>query len=114
MAAAAAAQQNAAAAASASKGAAAEDDDDEMPELEAAEETGPVDEGDLDPKEIEMVMEQVRIIFIFHCGSYVLTGCFQTGCTRVKAVAALKESGGDLINASMYSAAPFNQSYADM
>jgi len=66
MAAAAAAQQSAAAAASASKGATAEEDDDEMPELEAAEEeAGPADEGDLDPNEIEMVMEQVCIVPFF-------------------------------------------------
>jgi len=63
IAAAAAAQQSATAAASASKGATAEEEeDDEMPDPEAAEEAGPVDEGDLDPKEIEMVMDQVCII----------------------------------------------------
>jgi hypothetical protein len=63
IAAAAAAQQSATAAASASKGATAEEEEDEMPELEPAEEPGPVDEGDLDPKEIEMVMDQVCIVF---------------------------------------------------
>jgi hypothetical protein len=61
MAAAAAAQQSAAAAASAGKGTTADEDDDEMPELEAAETAGPTDEADLDPKEIEMVMDQVCV-----------------------------------------------------
>lgn len=64
MAAAAAAQQSAAAASSVEKEATAEVEEDEMPELEAAEEeAGPGDEGDLDPKEIEMVMHQVCMIF---------------------------------------------------
>jgi nascent polypeptide-associated complex subunit alpha len=60
----------------------AEDDDDEIPELEAPEDDGPVDETGIDPKDIELVMAQVN-------------------CSRPKAVKALKESGGDLINAIM-------------
>lgn len=58
-------------------------DDDEIPELQAAEEEGEVDETGVDPKDIELVMAQVN-------------------CSRAKAVRALKESGGDLINASEY------------
>ena len=56
-------------------------DDDEIPELEAAEDEGPVDETGVDPKDIELVIQQV-------------------GCSRGKAVKALKDNGGDLINAS--------------
>lgn len=55
--------------------------DDDIPELEAVEEEGPVDETGVDPKDIELVIQQV-------------------GCSRAKAVKVLKESGGDLINAS--------------
>jgi nascent polypeptide-associated complex subunit alpha len=58
-------------------------DDDEVPELEAPEDDGPVDETGVDPKDIELVMAQVS-------------------CSRAKAVRVLKESGGDLINASVY------------
>ncbi len=58
-------------------------DDDEVPELEAVEEDGPVDETGVDAKDIEVVIQQV-------------------GCSRAKAVKVLKESGGDLINASVY------------
>lgn len=58
-------------------------DDDEVPELEAIEDDGPVDETGVDPKDIELVMAQVS-------------------CSRAKAVRVLKESGGDLINASEY------------
>ncbi|KAJ3755834.1 NAC domain-containing protein [Lentinula raphanica] len=57
-------------------------DDDEIPELEPAEEEGPVDETGIDPKDIDLVMSQVN-------------------CSRAKAVRVLKESGGDLINAIM-------------
>ncbi|EIW51694.1 nascent polypeptide-associated complex alpha subunit [Trametes versicolor FP-101664 SS1] len=57
-------------------------DDDDIPELEAVEEDGNVDETGVDPKDIELVIQQV-------------------GCTRAKAVRVLKESGGDLINAIM-------------
>jgi nascent polypeptide-associated complex subunit alpha len=64
--------------------AAAAADDDEMPELEPAEEEGEVDETGVDQKDIELVMTQVN-------------------CSRAKAVRVLKESGGDLINASEYS-----------
>ncbi|EED79536.1 predicted protein [Postia placenta Mad-698-R] len=57
-------------------------DDDDIPELEAVEEEGPVDESGVDPKDIELVIQQV-------------------GCSRAKAVRVLKDSGGDLINAIM-------------
>ena len=58
------------------------EEDDDIPELEAAaEEDGPVDETGVDPKDIDLVMQQV-------------------GCSRAKAVRVLKESSGDLINAS--------------
>lgn len=56
------------------------DDEDDIPELEAVDD-GPVDETGVEPKDIELVMQQV-------------------GCSRAKAVRVLKESGGDLINAS--------------
>jgi nascent polypeptide-associated complex subunit alpha len=59
------------------------DDDDDIPELEAPEDDGPVDESGVDPKDIDLVMQQVS-------------------CTRAKAVRVLKESGGDLINASEF------------
>ncbi|KAF8447687.1 nascent polypeptide-associated complex, alpha subunit [Boletus edulis BED1] len=66
-----------------SSGIAAEgDDEDDIPELEAPEEDGPVDETGVDPKDIELVMAQVN-------------------CSRAKAVRALKDNGGDLINAIM-------------
>lgn len=65
-----------------SSGVAAEgDEEDDIPELEAPEEDGQVDETGVDPKDIELVMAQVN-------------------CSRAKAVRVLKESGGDLINAS--------------
>lgn len=60
-----------------------DEDDDDIPELEAVEEDGNVDETGVDPKDIELVIQQV-------------------GCSRAKAVRVLKESGGDLINASAY------------
>lgn len=60
-----------------------DDDDDDIPELEEVQEEGPIDETGVDPKDIELVIQQV-------------------GCTRAKAVRVLKESGGDLINASEY------------
>lgn len=59
----------------------ADDDDDDIPELEAPEDDGPVDETGVDPKDIDLVMTQV-------------------GCSRAKAVRVLKQNGGDLINAS--------------
>ncbi len=59
-------------------------DDDEITELEAAEDEGPVDETGVDAKDIELVVQQV-------------------GCSRAKAVKALKDNGGDLINASTLS-----------
>jgi|SRR6267142_551863 len=59
------------------------DNEDDVPELEALEDDdGPVDETGVDPKDIELVMAQVN-------------------CSRAKAVKVLKESGGDLINASV-------------
>lgn len=61
--------------------AADDDDDDDIPDLEAPEEEGPVDETGVEAKDIELVMQQVN-------------------CSRAKAVRVLKESGGDLINAS--------------
>ena len=64
-------------------------DDDDVPELEAVEEEGPVDETGVDPKDIDLVIQQV-------------------GCSRAKAVKVLKESGGDLINASTFTR-PFRQ-----
>jgi len=59
------------------------DDDEDVPDLEPADE-GEVDETGVDPKDIDLVVQQV-------------------GCSRGKAVRALKESGGDLINASKFS-----------
>ena len=64
-----------------SSGVGADDDDDDIPELEAVEDEGPIDETGVEPKDIELVMQQV-------------------GCSRAKAVKVLKDSGGDLINAS--------------
>lgn len=59
------------------------EDDDDIPELEGTvEDEGPIDETGVDPKDIDLVVQQV-------------------GCSRAKAVRVLKESGGDLINASM-------------
>lgn len=67
-----------------SSAAAAEgDEEEEIPELEAPDEDGPVDETGVDSKDIELVMTQVN-------------------CSRAKAVRVLKESGGDLINASEF------------
>ncbi|EKM83056.1 hypothetical protein AGABI1DRAFT_82747 [Agaricus bisporus var. burnettii JB137-S8] len=57
-------------------------DDDEPPELKEVEDDGPVDETGVDPKDIDLVMQQVN-------------------CSRAKAVRALRDSGGDLINAIM-------------
>lgn len=59
-----------------------DDNDDDIPELEPVDDApADVDETGVDPKDVELVMQQV-------------------GCTRAKAVKALKESNGDLINAS--------------
>jgi NACalpha-BTF3-like transcription factor len=58
-----------------------DDDDDDIPDLEAPEDDGPIDETGVDPKDVDLVMAQVS-------------------CSRAKAVRVLKESGGDLINAS--------------
>ncbi|KAJ7098042.1 nascent polypeptide-associated complex alpha subunit [Mycena belliarum] len=59
-----------------------DDDDDEIPELEAPEDDGNLDETGVEAKDIELVMAQVN-------------------CSRATAVRALKDSGGDLINAIM-------------
>ena len=59
------------------------EDDEDVPELEVPEDDGPVDETGVDPKDIDLVMAQVS-------------------CSRAKAVRVLKESGGDLINASTF------------
>ncbi|KAJ7219153.1 nascent polypeptide-associated complex alpha subunit [Mycena pura] len=59
-----------------------EDDDDDIPELEAPDDDAALDETGVEAKDIELVMAQVN-------------------CTRAKAVRALKDSGGDLINAIM-------------
>ncbi|KAI6028612.1 NAC domain-containing protein [Pisolithus orientalis] len=67
---------------SSASGAAVEADEDDIPNLEAPEDDGPVDETGVDVKDIELVMNQV-------------------GCSRAKAVRVLKESEGDLINAIM-------------
>jgi len=37
------------------------EDDDDIPELEAPEDDGPVDETGVDPKDIDLVMQQVRL-----------------------------------------------------
>ncbi|TFK72199.1 nascent polypeptide-associated complex, alpha subunit [Pluteus cervinus] len=58
------------------------EDEDDIPELEAPEDDGQIDETGVDPKDIELVMGQVN-------------------CSRAKAVRVLKETGGDLINAIM-------------
>lgn len=39
-----------------------DDDDDEIPDLEAPEDDGPVDETGVDPKDIDLVIAQVRIL----------------------------------------------------
>lgn len=65
------------------------DDEDDIPELEAPEDDGPLDETGVDPKDIELVMAQVN-------------------CSRAKAVRVLKENAGDLINASESSPLPFD------
>jgi NACalpha-BTF3-like transcription factor len=68
-------------------------DDDEVPDLEPAEEDGEVDETGVDPKDIDLVIAQ-------------------TSCSRGKAVKALKESGGDLINASACARPPVCRAHA--
>jgi NACalpha-BTF3-like transcription factor len=60
------------------------EDEEGIPDLEAADEDEePVDDAGLDAKEIELVMAQVS-------------------CSRARAVRALRQNGGDLINASTY------------
>ncbi|MFD7389316.1 ubiquitin-like domain-containing protein [Streptomyces sp. NPDC059852] len=58
------------------------EDFEDVPELEDDTIEDTVDETGIDPKDIELVMAQVN-------------------CSRAKAVRALKESNGDLINAIM-------------
>ncbi|MGW4546287.1 ubiquitin-like domain-containing protein [Streptomyces violaceorubidus] len=55
---------------------------EDFEDIPAPSDDGPVDETGVDAKDIELVMAQVN-------------------CSREKAVRALKESGGDLINAIM-------------
>ena len=64
--------------------------DDDAPTTETAAEDETIDETGLDPKEIELVMQQVN-------------------CSRAKAVRVLKENGGDIINASTYH--PFTDTF---
>ncbi|MER6496710.1 ubiquitin-like domain-containing protein [Streptomyces griseorubiginosus] len=58
------------------------EDFEDIPEPDDHPTDDMVDETGVDPKDIELVMAQV-------------------GCSRAKAVRALKASGGDLINAIM-------------
>ncbi len=58
------------------------EDSEYTPELEDDTTDDTVDETGVDPKDIELIMQQV-------------------GCSRARAVRALKETGGDLINAIM-------------
>ncbi|MCQ9131879.1 ubiquitin-like domain-containing protein [Streptomyces hilarionis] len=58
------------------------EDFEDVPEPEDDTIENTIDETGIDPKDIEMVMNQ-------------------TGASRAKAVRALQESGGDLINAIM-------------
>jgi len=62
-------------------------DEDDVPEIKEIEDDGPVDETGVDPKDIDLVMQQVS-------------------CSRAKAVRALRDSGGDLINASEFPVTP--------
>ncbi len=57
-------------------------DNDDIPELTEALEEGFIDETGLESKDIELVMSQA-------------------GCTRAKAVKALQENDGDLVNSIM-------------
>jgi hypothetical protein len=52
------------------------DDDDDIPELEAVEEEGPLDETGVDPKDIDLVMAQVSPSkgFLLHFASSVCPG----------------------------------------
>lgn len=59
----------------------AEGGEEKAKKQEEEEDDGEISEGDVDQKEIELVMNQ-------------------TNCSRKKAVKALKDSGGDIINAS--------------
>ncbi|KIK30955.1 hypothetical protein PISMIDRAFT_669898 [Pisolithus microcarpus 441] len=65
-----------------SSGSTVEADDDDIPNLEAPDDDGPIDDTGVDAKDVDLVMNQV-------------------GCSRAKAIRVLKESGGDLINAIM-------------
>lgn len=59
------------------------DDGDEVPELLAPEDDDPVNETGLDPKDIELILTQVK-------------------CSRATVVRVLKENDGDLINTSVF------------
>jgi len=61
---------------------AVDDDDDDIPDLEAAEDETAAPDPGVDQKDVDLVVSQV-------------------GCSRARAVQALKDSGGDLINAIM-------------
>lgn len=76
-----------------------EEDDDDIPELEAPEDDGPVDETGVDAKDVDLVMAQVCLPSSFLPFPSTTIGP-QVNCSRARAVKALKESGGDLINAS--------------
>jgi|ERR1700722_668274 len=75
------------------------DDDDDIPDLEAPDGDEPVDETGVESKDIDLVMAQVCLWCLVCCLS-ASSHIVQVGCSRAKAVAVLKESGGDLINAS--------------
>jgi nascent polypeptide-associated complex subunit alpha len=76
-----------------------DDDEDEIPELEAPDDEGPIDETGVDPKDVDLVMAQVRCL-ISPASALPHLPSAQVNCSRAKAVRVLKESGGDLINAS--------------
>jgi len=80
-------------------GADEDDDDDDIPELEAPEDDGPVDETGVEAKDVDLVMTQVRLPPSLITFPSTTIGP-QVNCSRAKAVKALKENGGDLINAS--------------
>ena len=77
------------------------EDDDDIPELEAVDDDGPMDESGVDPKDIDLVMAQVRS-YILSVDLTLSNTDMQVSCSRAKAIRVLKESGGDLINASAY------------
>jgi hypothetical protein len=51
------------------------DDDDDIPELEAVDDDGPIDESGVDPKDIDLLMAQVRYHVLFaHLLTHRCTG----------------------------------------